>query len=130
MPLSRAAIATNAMLGVVGVHVGGVLLGSWLHHQNLVRSMITGRKPGLPQQAIGERYARGESLVGVNSGFAELDRITGGFIHHVQCHGDVAGVLHLLGQEIAKHVTVSNEVDHALFGTLLEALLRGRRSGR
>lgn len=36
--------AASLMLAVVAVHVGAVLLSSWLHHENLVRAMITGRK--------------------------------------------------------------------------------------
>ena len=44
--------AANAMLAVVGVHVAGVLLGSWLHHDNLVGAMLSGRKLGLPQDAV------------------------------------------------------------------------------
>ncbi len=44
--------AANAMLAVVGVHIAGVLLGSWLHHDNLIGAMITGRKPGRPEDAV------------------------------------------------------------------------------
>ena len=42
----------NIMLGMVGVHVAGVVLGSWLHRENLVRSMVTGKKEGAPDEGI------------------------------------------------------------------------------
>ena len=44
--------AANAMLALVAVHVLGVLVSSWLHHENLVRSMVTGHKLGRPEDAI------------------------------------------------------------------------------
>lgn len=44
--------ASGFMLGVIGVHVLGVVVASWLHKENLVGAMIHGRKPGLPQQAV------------------------------------------------------------------------------
>ncbi|MFZ5636937.1 MAG: cytochrome b/b6 domain-containing protein [Pseudomonadota bacterium] len=47
------ALAT-AMLVVVGLHLLGVIVGSVLHHENLPRAMVTGRKRGLsPDDGIG-----------------------------------------------------------------------------
>ncbi len=42
----------SLMLAVVGVHIVGVIAGSWLHRENLVRSMITGRKPGRLEDGV------------------------------------------------------------------------------
>jgi cytochrome b len=44
-------IAT-AMLALVGVHVAAVVASSWLHRENLVASMITGRKAAPQRDAI------------------------------------------------------------------------------
>jgi cytochrome b len=44
--------AANLMLALVGVHIFAVLLSTWLHKENLVRAMITGRKPGLAEDGI------------------------------------------------------------------------------
>lgn len=43
----------NTMLAIVTVHVMGVIGGSLLHRENLVRSMITGYKAGPAADAIG-----------------------------------------------------------------------------
>ncbi|PKO48667.1 MAG: cytochrome B [Betaproteobacteria bacterium HGW-Betaproteobacteria-4] len=40
------------MLTVVFIHVAGVISGSLLHGENLVRAMITGHKQGSPEKAI------------------------------------------------------------------------------
>ena len=37
-------VCANGMLALVAAHVGGVVLSSYRHGENLVRSMITGRK--------------------------------------------------------------------------------------
>ena len=47
-------IATT-MLAVVVVHVLGVIVSSFLHRENLVRSMLTGYKDGPQQEGIGQR---------------------------------------------------------------------------
>ena len=58
--------AANAMLAVVLVHILGVFVSSFLHHENLVRSMLTGYKSGEPIAAI--RHAHwliGASLLSI-----------------------------------------------------------------
>lgn len=42
----------NAMLALVAVHVAAVAISSWLHRENLVAAMVTGRKAAAPQDAI------------------------------------------------------------------------------
>lgn len=41
-----------AMLGIVGIHVLGVVISSRMHRENLVRSMVTGYKQGKEADAI------------------------------------------------------------------------------
>jgi len=42
----------NAMLGVVVIHLSGVIASSLIHRENLPRSMLDGRKRGRTSQAI------------------------------------------------------------------------------
>lgn len=37
-------IAANGMMAIVGIHIAGVIVSSWLHRENLVLAMITGWK--------------------------------------------------------------------------------------
>jgi cytochrome b len=44
--------AANSMLAIVCLHIAGVLIGSWMHHDNLIGAMLTGRKAGRPEDAV------------------------------------------------------------------------------
>lgn len=52
----------NVMLGLVGVHVAAVIASCWLHRENLVAAMFTGRKRGVPERG-GARPWRGLGIV-------------------------------------------------------------------
>lgn len=45
-------VSANFMLFIVIIHVAGVVVSSWLHHENLIRSMVTGKKIAAPNQGI------------------------------------------------------------------------------
>ena len=49
--------ASSFMLAVVGVHVAGVVLASWLHRENLVGAMVNGKKEGAPNEGIRKTWS-------------------------------------------------------------------------
>lgn len=53
----------SVMLAIVGVHVGAVVLASWLHRSNLIGAMVTGRRPGSPEEGVRSAWRSVASLM-------------------------------------------------------------------
>lgn len=49
-------VIANTMLGLIGLHLLGVIMSSRTHKENLVRAMITGKKNGPPNEGITRPY--------------------------------------------------------------------------
>lgn len=48
--------AAEAMMALVVVHIAAVVAASWLHRENLIGTMISGRKSGAPQDGVARAW--------------------------------------------------------------------------
>ena len=48
--------AAGALMALVGLHLAGVVVSSWLHRENLVAGMVTGYKQGAPHEAVRQAW--------------------------------------------------------------------------
>lgn len=53
----------NVMLAIVGLHIVGVFVSSWLHRENLIGAMIGGSKPGRPRDGISKSWRSVAALI-------------------------------------------------------------------
>ena len=67
-------VLANAMLALVAVHVAAVLLSSWLHREDLVAAMISGRKQGVRAAGIGKAW-RGLAVLILAAAASSLSRL-------------------------------------------------------
>ena len=56
-------IAAHLLLGLIGLHVAGVVASSWMHRENLVLAMITGRKPAASRKGAQFQFKRRTTAV-------------------------------------------------------------------
>jgi cytochrome b len=56
-------LAANSMVALIGLHIAAVVLSSWLHGENLVSAMVSGRKPGRPEDGVRKAWASVAALM-------------------------------------------------------------------